>query len=397
MKILKTFYILILFNLSKSLTLKEMCQDMKIFDKENINSLRNLGLRDFFNEFELIGNGELRIIVKDFNGKDIVIKKENLYVTDPIEEIEILKKLQDHNDFVTMTQCVLDEENNNVYIIMDKLERDLYNKNTQDFKDIKGLKERLNFYKKVANILKELHKMGSIHGELTPYNIMTADKDFNDIKLIDFDSSTKIGENSKGGCDLTNPPEKYLNINTTTRESIDIYSLGMTILAIELGKAHLLKIFKKAWGVTTKSTLASIRDMSVIEIKKIYTKKLSESSKLTKIWRWIKSWFVDNRIERIEDFGDLLANMMDGNMYYRLDIDNIIDLMNKISNLYDKNDKQIINESKKNNESSTVTDKEFENALIRNLNEDNYLENHKVLHDIVQRRKYNKSANFLVV
>ena len=388
--LLKIFYLLILLNGSKNLTINEMCQDISIFNKENKNSLRNLSLRDFFNEFELFGNGESRIKVDDFNGKDIVIKKENISVNDPQEEIEILNLLKDKNNFVTLLNCVLDEKNKNVYLFFEKLKKDLFKKNTKEFKDKKGLKERLEFYIKLAKILKELHKIGYIHGEITPYNIMTTSDNFDDIKLIDFDSSTKIGKNSKGGCDLTNSPEKYLNINTTSNPSLDIYSFGMTILAIELGKKHLMQIFKKSWGVTTKSTLAAIRDTAVEKIKTIYTKKINESSTFTKIIRWIKSWFMDNRIERIEDFGDLLKNMMDGNMFYRLDLDNIIEIMKKISDLHENNDKITIENSK-----ISKIDPEFEKALIENLNEDNYLENKKKLHKIAKKRS--KSALYVIV
>ena len=177
-----------------------------------------------------------------------MIRRIDLEKENPEEELELLVKVKDKPEFNHLEKCVYSQTKKKLYLFFTKKQKNLGKKNQNDFKEKLSKRQRLEVYKEVLETLDSLHKLHYIHGEIAPWNIGT-DENYENVTLIDFKSSTIIGNPSKGRkVKATLSPEKWKKEDTKSTPKIDIYSLGMSILIIERGSEEALEDFKSSWN-----------------------------------------------------------------------------------------------------------------------------------------------------
>ena len=291
--------------------ISEHCLFIENFDKDpnNFDSFGE-GLDHYFSYYAL--NGE------KVSGE-----------ANPEEELKILFLLKEKPGFIHINRCVYDLPNKQLYIFFEKKEKDLDSKNQDDFKKTLSKKQRLEFYKKVFQILDSLHKLNYIHGELAPWNIM-ADENYENIALNGFDISTVIGQPSKGNEEkATMSPEKYSNANTISTPEIDIYSLGMTILLIERGNAQALEDIESSFNFKSEQIrYGRMKDKCLGFLKKTFNLKIREIGSFDGLINKMTS----NKV--INDFSDLIRNMVETKPADRKKIPELIEILDKIIKLY---------------------------------------------------------------
>ncbi len=108
----------------------------------------------------------------------------------------------------------------------------------------------------ICNGLRELHKFGIIHRDITPTNIMV--DEYGNAKIIDFGISRFLKTNQTADTQLLGtpgfaPPEQYGF--SQTNASSDVYSLGILINYMATGKLPNEKRATGFWGaIVTKCT-----------------------------------------------------------------------------------------------------------------------------------------------
>lgn len=122
-----------------------------------------------------------------------------------------------------------------LYLVQEKLYADLTEIGdgvALKFKALPPIK-RLEAYKIIASKVMKLHQVGFTHQDLKPANIMVANKDFSDFRLIDFGLSKFIGRGyANGGSPFYNSEDKIKDVPIAS-VSHDIYALAMTIAVLE--------------------------------------------------------------------------------------------------------------------------------------------------------------------
>lgn len=204
------------------------------------------------------------VLFTTLSGKNSILKKivlANPTVTSSANrEVQILLKVKNNDCFVQFIRCYYYPSIQTVYIQTDHLDGD-FSEETETWKSFKNLKEfkdRLRVYIRMAVCLKELHKLGIIHNDIKPKNIV-ANKDHPEtLNIIDFGLSTQDEyENQSGGTYHFMPPEyaqvthhddgsQSCQVNDYTDESRDIYALGITFALLEFGKSKVLNGINQA-------------------------------------------------------------------------------------------------------------------------------------------------------
>ncbi len=144
--------------------------------------------------------------------------------------------------------CVYDDQN--LYIIQELLYQTLKDRYPQGAKNLVQAKninyyENIDIYTELTLSLREYHSLGYIHGDLKPQNIMYTDESYSHVKLIDFGLSKPLGQEYKYGTPFYSTPEKILKKTIIAEPSIDIYALGLSFVANELGTKQIDDIFTK--------------------------------------------------------------------------------------------------------------------------------------------------------
>lgn len=129
----------------------------------------------------------------------------------------------------------IQEDNDSICIIEEFISGKSLTSYMEDNGNLK-LQEILDFAKQLCDILEYLHSeagRGILHLDLKPDNIFIDEKHI--IKIIDFDSSLRVGESSMNqyGTIGFAAPEQYSDEKLDCRT--DIYSLGMLLLYMDSG------------------------------------------------------------------------------------------------------------------------------------------------------------------
>jgi hypothetical protein len=101
------------------------------------------------------------------------------------------------------------------------------------------LLKRLEFYKQMAIAVSRLHLNEVVHGNIQPAAFKVADNTLSMVKITDFSYSGKVYSSYNGGTDLYKSPEAF-EIKKL-QYSLDVYSLGIAIFEIEIGREALTK------------------------------------------------------------------------------------------------------------------------------------------------------------
>lgn len=169
----------------------------------------------------------LNIVVKT------IIKYDYKLLNDFIKEVNLFRTIK-HPNIVQFLGLSFDYSNNNIYILMEKINGETL-KDKIKFNKLR-MKVKYNIIKQLIKTVNFLHKCKPpiIFRDLKPTNIMIDDN--NNLKLIDFGLARFIPESEKfkmtgnTGNYRYMSPEVYLNKNYNLKA--DIYSLGLIIYYI---------------------------------------------------------------------------------------------------------------------------------------------------------------------
>lgn len=354
--------------------LNELCIPLKNFEEDNAELIGNQSLDDFFYSHNVIGKGNTSEVIKlDWKNKKAVIKKINKIKRNSITEIKILKQTSGEEFFTDFYECTYsDAKSPKVYIFFQQLFEELDKNNRQKFLILNSPKERLEIYIQFAKALIILHKKGFIHGDLKPDNIMMTDNTYKSLKLIDFGLTSRIGLPCLGGSPLTNSPEKQKNLFSEAKIEMDIFAFGMTLAIMEIGLVRIMDIFRKSFGFNVSQVLIAMRNKAIKEVGRINPFGFKKPSYFVRFWNYMKSIFVDNRMERIYDFSDLIENNMAIDKVNRLSLESVIEVLKKLK---ENSTKNITNEDQfVDPDFYDPYQKDIRKALMTSINKDNYVE-----------------------
>ncbi len=117
--------------------------------------------------------------------------------------------------------------------------------------DFKKYETKLNIMKQITRGLGFLHSQGKIHRDIKPGNILVTQDEGNNsgilVKISDFGESKNLDRTSIAtisGTPYFAAPEMFVGTGTTSRQNnkIDIFSLGLTFLAMMQNSANLIPI-----------------------------------------------------------------------------------------------------------------------------------------------------------
>lgn len=169
-------------------------------------------------------------------------KTESFY----LREIQLLRSVCQHEETAYQAispcrsetiagfhTCVMNFDT--IYLFLEKLPWDLSNK------EVKGAYRDLHHFERARIMLDiidkfiELHKLGIVHSDIKPSNIMMKNGDFTEFRIIDLGMADFEKRNFSGGTQGYLPPERYKpghkEIGLSFSE--DIFALGMTFAEME--------------------------------------------------------------------------------------------------------------------------------------------------------------------
>ena len=249
-----------------------------------------------------IGKGSYGIIYTATNVEDGTVVAKRIDATDPRKTKRIRDGLENltqlnHPNILKIYDVV--DEGNLIWIFMEYCpEGDL---KTFWGKSELNLEQQMDIMMQLAEGLEYLHDNNVIHRDIKPGNILVASSDPLRIKLTDFDLSKFLGDDyetsnmsSNVGTAVFKAPEFFLKTverKISYHRSADIFSLGLTYLAMIQGHRHLVPRLETAKDDSESyysigSTLATrlrygIEPVSVLKVGE----DLSFSSK-------VLDWFV---------------------------------------------------------------------------------------------------------
>lgn len=314
--------------------INKLCVTIDFFEKINKEDLDKKTLEDFIqvNTLNTIDNQNSKILKIKWKGRDIEIKKMHSDFNHE-EEINLLKNFSGNKYFPEYYGCIYDKnDQKNVYIMMQDLYTDLKTSRL-DFLRQKTPYQRVDFYIEFAKALQKIQREGYIHGDVSPSNLMVTDGTFNNLKLIDFGVSVKIGSPSKGGTLLTNSPEKNEYPEILATSSIDVFAYGITIAFIELGYN---KIIENNWDMRVGNILKFFRIFTFGQLNKANPMHIDAPGFFTKWFNWFIGLFIDNRKDTIYNMNDLINNTISTEPEERLNLESIIEILKKFQEFHIK-------------------------------------------------------------
>ena len=149
-----------------------------------------------------------------------------------LDEARSMAKFSSHKNIINIFEYF--EENNTAYIVMEYLDgttlSDFLKTNRMDFES--GIEIILH----ICSALKDIHKMGIIHRDISPDNIFLCSGGI--IKLIDFGAARFSSDEAERRTIILKPgfapPEQYEKVNIQGAWT-DIYALGATLYYIITG------------------------------------------------------------------------------------------------------------------------------------------------------------------
>lgn len=227
------------------------CESMADFNRINKYPLNGKTFSEVFDKGRFLGKGNFGEVKEIKWGENRAAAKEvempfnNLIKEVQEREIEILKTMSGKNAAVNFYGCVVDEVKNKIYLVQEKLYKDLENKGVAEKLRSSPDHKRILRYIKIAEAFQNLHANQVTHQDTKMANIMAVDNKLNDFRIIDFGLSAMVNELVVGGSPVYNAPEKVNrqnvvgNMNKPAYGSLyattghDIYALGMTFTFME--------------------------------------------------------------------------------------------------------------------------------------------------------------------
>ena len=211
-----------------------------------MNDLANEYKLDNYKKIKSIGSKDNLWIVEDQ-----VTKKQFVMRRLPMASEQVYQRLtQIHHDSIVEIKDIFICEGV-LYVIEEYLKWELLSDviSTQKFSQ----RQVFSIARKLFDALCVLHEHNIVHRDIKPENIMI--DTHNNVKLIDFDIARLFSEDKdtdtyiKGSKDYA-PPEQFGFAQSDSRA--DIYSLGVTLNELAVGKLPEYKICKGRLGVVIK-------------------------------------------------------------------------------------------------------------------------------------------------
>jgi serine/threonine protein kinase len=206
-----------------------MCLYEPQFNQKYEKNLAGNSLRRLFQKGKHLGSGnfgEVREVqwLQDGVYRPLAIKQCILSERDDEEvlrrELDLLFQLVDNPYTVRISGCVESRiwttpanstPKRVLYIITERLQEDLEEKKGREslvntFRKKFSNERRLGVLLNIAKAVQSLHAHNVVHSDLKPGNIMSADRELSEIKLVDFGLSNIVGMNMQGSTDLFAAP-----------------------------------------------------------------------------------------------------------------------------------------------------------------------------------------------
>lgn len=192
-----------------------------------------------YTPYMVIQPGKNKIVVRarvsgESNQHSVVIKKYSKYTElEALRELEVLQKVQQHNNFVKLVDSFSDSFDNTYIVLSGNNTTDLFNFTNE----LRVVPEDLllNIFHQVVNALHFMHKnLHLAHGDISPENIVI-DRTNNHTFLIDFADSVACSDscfsvvNKHRGKVAYMSPELY-HLNSENPLKSDIWSLGISLV-----------------------------------------------------------------------------------------------------------------------------------------------------------------------
>lgn len=147
-------------------------------------------------------------------------------------ELDVLQIIEKAKISPKVIDCY--ESGKNVYIIQEKFYNDLSSPEFSNYFSKLDFKGKIGVFIKIAKAVSKLHEFKIIHEDLKPENIMAADPDFNDLKLIDFGVARKTEDQIVGGTNYFSNADK-INGSPFATYYDDVYALAITFMVLLKG------------------------------------------------------------------------------------------------------------------------------------------------------------------
>ena len=198
-------------------------------------------VKDLYDIKGKIGCGNFSVVyecVHKINGHSDAIKIIDKKSISQLErdllksEINILRQL-DHPNIIKTQKLYEDDES--VYIVMEKQSGDLFSKVVG--RPLLTEYETSRLVKKLLESVAYLHDLNIVHRDLKPENILCGDT-FDDIKLADFGLSRRIHDKKKLNdlCGTVGYVAPEILLNKGYGKEVDVWSIGVTMFLVLIGK-----------------------------------------------------------------------------------------------------------------------------------------------------------------
>lgn len=284
----------------------------------------------FYRSSEEVDFGERALKVVDYipNPEN---EKEMTYLECLDQELKILIELGSKNPLhlVSLNDCVRDNENRKLYIIMEKLEHTLNNPTFLNDFSSRPLVEVAGIFNQMGLAVKIFHDNGFLHNDIKPNNFMVGSESLRIIKLIDYGLSSGVEKPVFSGTPIFKAPERYTKDYQSSFKS-DIFSLGVTYFGILnrfkfASATHFLNTSKaKDWHTATIMMAEQIRKVCRNQAELNTIKIHGDGGEL-------------NKIENHTKIINIIMRMVDPLPHNRPSIDEVIARFELIIVQYDPN------------------------------------------------------------
>ena len=230
-----------------------LCASEKEIERFSIDCKNNVKFQDYFNKnAKPLGSGTYGTVYSLDNYTDLVIKKIDISDGSKkesyVKEATVLRQICKHKkeDYPVLNECPTNIIPSFIgcvsnffssYLYQERMAWDFSNEEAKIAYLALSSYERVTVMLDIIDRFIQLHEEHEIiHSDIKPANIMLKQKDFSDIRIIDFGMAGKKNEDYAGGTPGFFPPElRGMTIKTEQKLSYDVdtYALGMTFAVME--------------------------------------------------------------------------------------------------------------------------------------------------------------------
>lgn len=213
--------------------------------------------------------------------------------------------------------CLVDSVS--LYVLQRRSYKEIKDREFLDFYQHKPVVERIIIMLNIIDKFVELHQKNIIHSDIKPANIMVKDQSLADFEIIDLGLAGTVGDKHVGGTPRYLAPEGFRS-STKFTPQIDIYSLALTLMELELNFFDLLKnvgenCFKN--GMTRKCHEEMMKyvvkvfnnDRKNENLKPIFDKALSFSMEERQVSMERFSMEIVDQLKKYPNANDYLKNL----------------------------------------------------------------------------------------